>query len=50
MKPVVAKTGTLDEGSRRKRPAAGEHGLDMDMMRETIAKAGLVYIDDPEQV
>ena len=40
MKPVVAKT----------RPASGELGPDVYMMRETIAKAGLVYIDDPEQV
>ena len=50
MKPVVAKSRMLNKEGRRKRLAAGELGLDMFMMRETIAKAGLVYIDDPEQV
>jgi 4-hydroxy-4-methyl-2-oxoglutarate aldolase len=36
------------EESKRARLAAGELGLDMYAMREALAKAGLVYRDDPE--
>ena len=39
-----------DEDGKRKRLAAGELGLDMYNMREPLAKAGLVYVDNPEDV
>jgi 4-hydroxy-4-methyl-2-oxoglutarate aldolase len=44
-----AKTRTQDEEGKRKRLASGELGLDMYEMREALAKAGLVYVDHPEQ-
>ena len=44
-----AKTRTQDEVGKRRRLASGELGLDMYNMRETLAKAGLVYVDHPEQ-
>ena len=37
-----------DEEGKRKQLAAGVLGLDMYNMREPLAKAGLVYLDDPE--
>jgi 4-hydroxy-4-methyl-2-oxoglutarate aldolase len=37
-----------DEEGKRKQLAAGMLGLDMYNMREPLAKAGLVYLDDPE--
>jgi 4-hydroxy-4-methyl-2-oxoglutarate aldolase len=37
-----------DEEGKRKRLASGALGLDMYNMREPLAKAGLVYIDEPE--
>ena len=37
-----------DEDGKRKRLAAGELSLDMYNMREGLAKAGLVYVDNPE--
>ena len=39
-----------DEDGKRKRLAAGELSLDMYNMREGLAKAGLVYVDNPEDV
>jgi 4-hydroxy-4-methyl-2-oxoglutarate aldolase len=47
---VVAKgeKRAADEESKRKQLAAGKLGLDMYGMREPLAKAGLVYIDEPE--
>ena len=39
-----------DEDGKRKRLAAGELSLDMYKMREGLAKAGLVYVDKPEDV
>jgi len=39
-----------DEDGKRKRLAAGELSLDMYNMREPLAKAGLVYVDRPEDV
>src|ERR1700710_1003553 len=37
-----------DEESKRQQLAAGKLGLDMYNMREALAKAGLVYVDEPE--
>jgi 4-oxalomesaconate hydratase len=37
-----------DEDGKRKQLASGALGLDMYNMREPLAKAGLVYIDEPE--
>jgi 4-hydroxy-4-methyl-2-oxoglutarate aldolase len=39
-----------DEDGKRQRLAAGEFSLDMYNMREGLAKAGLVYVDKPEDV
>src|ERR1700674_5665730 len=39
-----------DEDGKRQRRAAGELSLDMYKMREGLAKAGLVYVDKPEDV
>jgi 4-hydroxy-4-methyl-2-oxoglutarate aldolase len=38
-----------DEEGKRKQLASGTLGLDMYNMREPLAKAGLVYIDEPEE-
>jgi 4-hydroxy-4-methyl-2-oxoglutarate aldolase len=43
-----AKNRSQDEEGKRKRLAAGELGLDMYNMREALAKAGLVYLDHPD--
>jgi 4-hydroxy-4-methyl-2-oxoglutarate aldolase len=45
---VVRNIKRADEASKRKQLAAGALGLDMYNMREPLAKAGLVYLDDPE--
>lgn len=39
-----------DEEGKRRRLATGELGLDMYGMREPLAKAGLVYVERPEDV
>ncbi len=43
-----AKSARADEDGKRKQLAAGVLGLDMYNMREALAKAGLVYLDEPE--
>ena len=49
---VAAKAAkrNADEDGKRKRLASGELGLDMYNMREALQKAGLVYVDKPEDV
>ena len=44
---VKAEKRHADEEGKRKQLAAGQLGLDMYNMREPLAKAGLVYIDEP---
>ena len=46
----MAQKRADDEDGKRKRLASGELGLDMYKMREGLAKAGLVYVDKPEDV
>ena len=48
---VVAKGEKrhADEDGKRKQLAEGKLGLDMYNMREALAKAGLVYVDEPEE-
>jgi 4-hydroxy-4-methyl-2-oxoglutarate aldolase len=45
---VKGEKRQADEESKRKQLAAGALGLDMYNMREPLAKAGLIYLDDPE--
>ena len=44
-----ARSAHADEEGKRKQLAEGKLGLDMYNMREPLAKAGLVYVDEPEE-
>jgi 4-hydroxy-4-methyl-2-oxoglutarate aldolase len=45
---VKGEKRQADEEGKRKQLAAGVLGLDMYGMREPLAKAGLIYLDEPE--
>src|ERR1700704_550468 len=46
---VKGEKRQADEEGKRKQLAAGVLGLDMYNMREPLKKAGLIYIDEPEE-
>jgi 4-hydroxy-4-methyl-2-oxoglutarate aldolase len=46
---AAADSRTANEAEKRRRLAAGELGLDMYAMREGFAKAGLRYVDTPDE-
>jgi hypothetical protein len=46
---ALEHAGHADEEAKRKQFASGALGLDLYNMREPLAKAGLVYLDEPER-
>jgi 4-hydroxy-4-methyl-2-oxoglutarate aldolase len=46
----AARSRVAKEDEKRQRLGSGELGLDIYSMREPLAKAGLVYVDRPEDV
>jgi 4-hydroxy-4-methyl-2-oxoglutarate aldolase len=46
----AARRRNGDEAGKRTRLRSGELGLDMYNMREALAKAGLVYVDSPQDL
>ena len=47
MKTVVVRNIERADEGKRKQLAAGAPGLDMYNMRGPLAKAGLIYLDEP---